>query len=358
MNILYLGAESANWIINLCNKICEQGHKVTCVVQQLDEYDKDNPMESHKNLSRINIDYNTMFNPEKIIKTLKDKNKLDDKYDVIFGSHAPVSPITRHLSEKLNNIPWGVMLLDIPTDLIRTQKARGELWNIWFSVMFTADTIVFNTFVARDEYEKYTGVRYGNENVVTYATHIPDEYKLSGSGIKGDYVVSACRLTPIKNISMITRALAMTDRPIKQVVIGRDKGDLMVINKIAKEHKVEVIYKGMVSEKEKYELIRDSLCLIYPQTTKYIGGLSPWEGMMIGKPTIVTECRVLRELFGDDIEYVDTTIPAPLYRAINKIYDNKYNEDKINKASEYANKEASFKTMATKLLSAFERMKK
>ena len=53
MNILYLGAESANWVINLCNKFCEQGHTVTCVIQTVDEYDGENPIPLHEDI----VDY-------------------------------------------------------------------------------------------------------------------------------------------------------------------------------------------------------------------------------------------------------------------------------------------------------------
>lgn len=357
MKILYIAGESANWVINLCNKMCEQGHEVTCVVQQLDEYDKDNPAIEHENLKRINVTYDIMFDPIKMLGYLEDMDSFNDDYDIIFGSHTPVTPVLRYLSENTPNTPWGVMLLDIPTDLIRTEETRQVQWNYWFNVMKTAKEVVFNTFVARDEYKKFVGKDFSDENVITYATQIPEEFKMSGSEIKGDYIVSACRLTPVKNISMITRALALTDRPIKQVVIGRDRGDLQIISALAKEHRVKVEYKDMVSEQEKYQLIRDSLCLAYPQQTEYIGGLSPWEGMMIGKPTICTDYKVLKDLFKDHIDYFDRSSILALADKIEEIYDNNYDKNKLVAASTYAYKDATFDTMASKLIKVFERMK-
>jgi glycosyltransferase involved in cell wall biosynthesis len=324
------------------------------VVQQLDEYDKDNPAEQHKNLNRINVNYDVMFSADRLVSELTSNGALYD-YDVVFGSHAPVTPVLKHLS-RLLYIPWGVMLLDIPTDLIMNEPARHRQWTYWFNVMSSASQVVFNTDIARDEFKRIVGVDFFDDNVVTYATKIPEEYKLSGMDIKGDYVVSACRLTPIKNISMITKALALVDRPIKQIVIGRDRGDLAKIKKIAEENKVEVIYKDMVSEKEKFELIRDSLCLAYPQNTEYIGGLSPWEGMMIGKPTVCTDFKVLKDLFKDNIDYFDKNSVQAFADKLTEIYDNVYAKEKLKRASEYAYEDASFKTMASKLIHVFKKM--
>ena len=356
MNILYIAGESANWVINLCNEMCNKGHDVTCVVQQLDEYDKDNPAVEHPNLKRINVNYDIMFNPEKMFETLEEQKKLYG-YDIIFGSHAPVTPVLSHLS-KILEIPWGVMLLDIPTDLIMREELRQKQWTYWFSIMKNANEVVFNTLVARDEFDRFMKKYYPDENVVTYATKIPDEYKLSGLDIKGDYVVSACRLTPVKNVSMITKALALVDRPIKQMVVGRDRGDLATIQKVAEENNIQVIYKDMVSEKEKYELIKNSLCLAYPQYTEYIGGLSPWEGMMIGKPTICSDFNVLKDLFKDKIDYFNRNSAQELADKITEIYDKEYDEERLKKASEYAYEDACFETMAKKLINVFERMKK
>lgn len=350
MKILYFGGESANWVINLCNEMCKQGHEVTCVVQQLDEYDKENPVKEHEHLTRINVDYNIMFNPDKMLKKIVELNK---EFDIVYGSHTPVSPVVYHIA-KTFSIPWGIMILDIPTNQMKEERMRMLQWQFWFDVMKYANSITFNTLIARDEYYRYTNQWFPDSHVITYAVNIPDKYVKSGLDIKGDYVVSAFRLTPQKNANLITRALGRLDNPVKQVVIGRDNGDLQVIRDIAKRNNVEVIYKSMVSEEEKYELIKNSLCLVYPQSSEYIGGLSPWESMIIGKPTIVSNYKVLHDLFGDGVDYVDDKDSRELAEKI-AFYANKKNDDNhLELVSDYALDEASFKKMASKLLAVFE----
>lgn len=356
MKFLYVAGESANWVINLCNEFCKKGHEVTCVVQQVDEYDSENKIEEHKNLTRINVDYNVMFHPSSLKKELENQGQLYVGYDFVFGSHAPITPVLEMLSQELE-VNWGVMLLDIPTDLMIEDEYRRLQWKFWFGNMRSAEQVVFNTHVARDEYANFTGVYYSDNNVVTYATSVPKEFAMSGSTIKGDYVVSASRLTHIKNISMITRALAYLNKPIKQVVIGRDRGDLHTIMSVAKEHGVQVEHKEMVSEAEKFSLIKNSLCLVYPQKTAYIGGLSAWESMMIGKPTICSNYKVLHDLYKNHIDYFDINSIKELASKIDSVYTDDYNIPKLQFASDYAYEEASFSTMATKLLKIMSNIK-
>ena len=197
MRILYIGAESANWIINLCNKFCEQGADVTCVVQQSDEYDKENPVKEHKKLTRINIENGKFFEPNFVFNKLLLPVKQNN-FDIVFGSHMPVSPLVKGLAEKLN-VPWGIMVLDIPTDLMRVDRRRMRNWLYWFDVCKYADTMIFNTRVARDEYEKFTSQYFFDDHIIPYAINMPAKYDMAGVDVKGDYILSICRLTPIKN---------------------------------------------------------------------------------------------------------------------------------------------------------------
>ena len=355
MKILYLAAESANWVISLCNEFCKEGHEVTCVVQESDEYDKEHPVEMHENLTRINVPMEYFFNSTKMKSALLPQITLNS-YDIVFGSHAPVSQSVKDIAA-IFKAPWGVMLLDIPHDLMVTDRNRLLQWMYWFETLKYATTIIFNTKVARDVYFEYTKQFFGDDNIITYATAFKEKYKNAGKDVDENYVLSICRLTPMKAVSSITRALALLKNPPTQMVIGRDRGDLKNILSTAKKHGIKVLYKETVSEEEKYELIKRASMLIYPQETKFIGGLSPWEGMFVGKQTIVKDYKVLRELYGDNVHYVNTMDDKSLADKILEIqnYKKEYllNPDEF---SEFAEQEASFKTMASKMLKIFKEM--
>lgn len=348
MNILYLAMESANWVINLCNEMCNQGHTVTCFVQMTDDYDRDNPPQEHENLKVFKLPMETFYTGkgfEPYFERLR-----TEKFDMIFGSHGPVTPMVHFLGKNLNT-PWGIMLLDIPTDLIQVQPQRAEMWRRWFPYFEQADEMVFNTYVARDEYEKFTGKRFPDENVVVYGTNLLPQFRDSGKDIRGDYIVSVCRLTPLKNCSIIPKALNMISGIDKYIAIGRDGGELELIRKLCNQYGIEFEHKVEITEEHKYELIRDSAMLIYPQKTPYIGGLSPFEGMWCGKKVVVPDLKVLRDLYGDGATYFKNDDENDLIRAIMEIAPQTH-------GAQIAEERASYSTMSKGLIDIFKRMKK
>jgi len=348
MKILYLGGESANWVVNLCNELCTLGHEVTCVTQGLDEYDSENPVDLHKNLKKINVDYKDFMVADRM------KNKLivtltNEKFDIIVGSHAPVSTAVSELS-KLLGIPYVIMLLDIPTDLMRTARFRTMTWFKWFESMKFADGIIFNTYVARDEYQKYTGQYFDDSYVIPYAINMPEEYDNSGIDIKGDYVLSVCRLTDIKNCGEIALALAHLEKPLKYIAVGRDRGALANMKEACGHYNIPFEHREMVTEKEKFELIKNCAMLIYPQQTEYIAGLSPLEAMYCGKPALVRNYKILRDLYGRHAVYYNNTAASladtiSIIRGIHK----RIIKPKLEEANKYVKQIASFKLMATRM---------
>ena len=356
LNLLYIAAESSNWVINLCNEFCELGHTITCVVQQTDEYDSSNPIKEHKNLKRINVDFKTFFNPtllkSKLLTTLQTQ-----KFDMVFGSHAPISPVIADIA-KTFKLPWGVMLLDIPTDLMHEDRNRMRQWLYWFDVLKYADTILFNTFIARNEYEKFTHQFFTDDHVIAYATNMIKNYDNSGIDIKGDYVVSVSRLTPIKNCKLIPEALKVLDMNLGYVCIGRDRGELNIIKKICEENNINFKHYESISENKKYELIKNSSMLIYPQQTQYIGGLSPFEGMYCGKPILVSDYPILRDLYLNFASYFDSSSAEALAQKIS--YTHGLKRDLLKPFLEHANKHAkkiaSFENMATLMIKQFEKV--
>jgi glycosyltransferase involved in cell wall biosynthesis len=356
MRILYLAMESSNWVINLCNKFCELGNTVTCIIQTLDDYDKENPLPEHEDLKVIRIPYAAFTTPLVFEKTVLPKIR-DDKYDIVFGSHTPVSPIAQALAN-MYKIPYGIMILDIPTDLMRNERWRMMQWEFWFPILKTANTIIFNTHVARDEYEKYTHQYFPDDFVIPYGTNFPEKHRKSGKDIKGDYVISVCRLTKLKNCSLIPKALSHLSSIKKYVAIGRDCGELKEIKELCDKHVIEFEHYSEISEDKKYELIRDSAMMIYPQSTEYIGGLAPFEAMWVNKPVLVPNLKVLRELYSNFPIYFDNNDELDLAESISFIYalreSIKYKL--VHNADMYAESVASYDKMAKDMLKIMEKV--
>jgi len=357
MNIMYIAGESSNFVINLCNKFCEKGHNVTCIVQNKDSYDNSNLIKPHKNIIRIDVSYEQLLTGTDIldkVQTAIFKNKID----IVFGSHSTVSPFVQYLGKKYK-LPWGIMLLDIPTNLMYAQRGRMKKWLGWFETMKMADAIIFNTNIARDEYEKFTGQYFDDDYIIPYAINTPPQFDMSGADIKGDYVISVCRLTYQKNCNVIPKALALLNMPKKYVAVGRisHPPELEDIKRVCKENNIEFEHYIDITENKKFELIRDSAMVIYPQMSKYIGGLNPFEGMYCGKSVIANDFDVLRKLYKEHSEYFNNT-PEDLARKISYVYNRKINKDDKLRARQWVEETATFDKMADGMIKIFERIKK
>ena len=349
MKILYVGAESANWVINLCNELSNLDNEITVVTQSLDEYDKDNTKRENIKITRINLPFDDFINPQILYNKL-DKLVQIAKYDFIFGSHAPIAPAIIAIGKK-HNIPSGIMLLDIPTDLIEEQPLRNKQWQFWLQWLTHTDLVMFNTHVARDEYERMTGTVCSDDSIVVYGIDMLSQYDGINIGkTLDDSVITVCRLAKTKNCVLIPEAIkAFTN--MKYNIIGRDSGELQRIVDLCDKYDIEYEHYNLVTEDKKYDVMSNSGILLYPQNSKYIGGLSPFEAMYIGIPCIVPKSKIYEDLYGEHAFYFENNNAQHLYSVISDVknMDKDVLTEKLVKANDYVKKVASFKNMASRI---------
>jgi glycosyltransferase involved in cell wall biosynthesis len=335
--------------------MCKKGHEVTCVVQGVDEYDKEHPIVPHENLEIIYCPYRTFTTPLEFQKSDVMRKLIPKKFDIVFGSHVQVSPTTKMVAETFG-LPWGIMLLDIPTHLMKVQRGRMMDWVYYFDVMKFANVILFNTHIARDEYYKYTHQWFDDPCVITYGINMNEEYFKSGLDTKGDYVLSVCRMNEQKNCNLIPRALGLITGIKKYIAVGWDDGDLELTKRLCEVNGIEFEHYENLSEENKFKLIRDCAMLIYPQKTEYIGGLSPWEGLYAGKPVLVPKLKVLHDLYKSHAIYFENDNSVSLAREISFTNDIRpeITRPLREQGADFAKIESSFETMASRMLHIFE----
>jgi len=338
MNILYIGEETRNWIVNLVNELVLLGHTVTAVVKRYDEYDDANKVPAIDGCTLVEVDNDAYFKPDTVV------NALDniEQYDIVFGSHIIALIPVKYIGERYN-IPYGIQVLDVPIDLMNADSRRMSNWKYYANALSDVSTMTFITKRARDDWKVLTGQYYDDTHVITYPISIPEEHKLSGLDKDDNYIVSFCRVTPVKNVSQATKSLIQLKNDTKQVVVGKNQGDLDHIRD-------NVIYIEQVTEEKKFDLIKNASVVVYPQATEYIGGLSPWEAMYIGTPVLVYDYGILKELYGDNAFYADKDVADSYTHELAYLLNvkHKFIKSKLVAASDYASKN-SYANAAKKL---------
>lgn len=344
MNILYIGEETRNWVMRLVNELSLLGHTITVIVKKYDEYDNDNRVIPLRDVRVLEVEDNAYFKPETIYNLIK-----HNKYDIVYGSHIIACTPVKYIAEKMG-LPYGIQVLDIPMDLMLQNTNRMRNWLYYFKTLEDVTTMTFITKKARDDWKHYTGQDYDDSHVIHYAIHVPEEYKLSGLDEDDGYIVSFCRVCPMKNVSQATKSLVQLRLPVKQVVVGKSQGDVESIMLIANQHGLKAVHVAQVSEEQKFELIKNATAVVYPQISEYIGGLSPFEAMFIGTPVVCYDYDILKSLYGTHAFYADKSVPGTFTHvlAYALTVNKSFIKDRLVKASTHAGKN-TFKNMAVKL---------
>jgi glycosyltransferase involved in cell wall biosynthesis len=125
-----------------------------------------------------------------------------------------------------------------------------------------------------------------------------------------DYFVIVGNIEPRKNLETLSKAIKILNERLrsdfKLKVIGKDSVNAAKIKEFCKRklgNKVEFL--GFMDERKKFDLIKNSLALIFPST--YEGfGIPGIESMALGVPTILADNSSLSELAIDDWQLFET----------------------------------------------------
>jgi len=362
MRIGYFGLENRSNVICLCNELAKLGHYVQAHVCPVGSYDDYKLLNLDEKLEIFDYKHSLELLSVKIFMVKSLKTVLKFKPDVLFGSHCQISDLMSNLSRFIGK-PYVIQLLDIPTWLIEMEEKRRKQWSVWIPTLKKAKTIIVNHEVGREELKKGCGIDIPPENVVIYGinTEIADMVPDVDLSKEPMAVVSASRFVGFKANHAIIEALAILKKigiDVKYYGIG--VGDeLKDCQTRAQGYELDATFYPGVSDFKKWELIKKSRILIYPQQTEHIGGLPPYEAFYAERSVIVSDYRILHDLYGDypvyfkkgryderDSVFVDVESLTERMCEMIENYDSDFYATKRIESKKYTEETATFKTMA------------
>jgi len=354
MNLLYIALDAKNYALRICNEMAKQGHKITCMVLNKDFFDNEVKIDMEENITVFELQQKEFYKADIFLKKYFEHIK-NANVDAIFGVSILATPIVDYLATLLKK-PKYMMLLDVPIDLIEKEPARKRDWGYHVPLLKRMNDVIFSTKIARDEFNRVYGKYYPNDNIVTYPTFLPE--KFFKSGIKNDegYIVSACRLTPTKNCIIIPYAMSKLKTVNTYVAIGKDGGQLKQIRHACEKFGINFVHYDGITDERKFEIIKGASMMIYPQDSKYIGGLAPFEGMFVGIPVIVPNLKVLKDLYQGNCSYFDNggIYSLATQIAMLSLLKKEYLIDRLEISAEFSKQEVSFEKAAKGILNVLE----
>ncbi len=290
-----------------------RGHRVTVFAQYYWEFveDLNRPrgfdLHFRRNLSprlkgagRINQAAGSVYRWVKVLPYLKREHP-----DVIVGHSRRSAIIADGLSRK-TGIPCAHVVFETPDWMSRglgnlfDRVYVGELkreWDITREVYRRARWLLPNSELTRQEVAQWTG-RPVDEPIYG---GFDDHGAVVGDPADGAYILYLGRLDVTKNVHELIDAIATMGNPPTLVLAGQGYDDVELQER-AKAKGIKAEFRGRVTDEEKLALYNNCLMVIFPTSFEGFGS-PPGEGLCRGKPAICSDIPVLREIYGDYVEY-------------------------------------------------------
>jgi len=178
----------------------------------------------------------------------------------------------------------------------RNSKLR-KLWATYEDSLMNANIIVAISQLTADETEN----RIGRKCDLVMYPGIPNIDHTFYNKCKINQIVYVGRLEESKNVNEIIEALAQLKIKTTLVICGTGskKSEL---ESLALMKNVDVVFKGAISDAEKWSEIGKSLFMVFPSSFEGFG-MPPMEALLLGIPCICTEIPIFREVYGNCVEY-------------------------------------------------------
>jgi glycosyltransferase involved in cell wall biosynthesis len=158
------------------------------------------------------------------------------------------------------------------------------------------------------------------------------------------YLLFVGRLEMRKNVEGVIEAFEILKEeykiPHKLILAGRPGYGYESIKRRAEsaKHKDDIIFKGFVKEREKWELMKGADVFLFP--TFYEGfGLPILEAQSLGVPVVASDISSIPEVAGEGAALASPDEPKMIaYKALEIIRDEKYRSEMIEKGRKNAKK--------------------
>lgn len=201
--------------------------------------------------------------------------------------------------------PWLAKLTPDEWRAVSTQRRYRryrKLWERARDAYLASDCLIGNSALARQYCEEWIGKATAG---VVYPGIDLEDVGIPGPWPRPFQVVYIGRLHRHKNLEVVFKALAQIKAPPLLVLAGGGP-DRASLERLAKDTRIPVRFAGVVSESEKFHLLKESQLLVFPSTVEGFG-MPPMEALACGTPALCSNLPVLQSVYGQYASYAPPT---------------------------------------------------
>lgn len=258
-----------------------------------------------------------------LIRYLK-KNK--DKIDFIVGYQREMALKAVILGSKFG-IKTVNFTFETPEWLIKSWPAWKKFysndknlrisWELYKRALISSDLIIANSNLTADETNNWIGRK---PDLILYPGFTPVD-TVCENDRNEDQIIYVGRLEENKNVNEIIEALALVNTEIKLVICGSGSLEEKLL-RLSKLRNVTVEFKGKVTDQQKWDEISKSLFMVFPSSFEGFG-MPPMEALAMGRPCLCSNLSILKEIYGDNVEYFEEHNIIELSEKIKNLLSNR-----------------------------------
>jgi len=176
------------------------------------------------------------------------------------------------------------------------------------------------------------------------------------AGVEGPFILYLGSLNPRKNpegaIAGFKEFLRGSDEDVSLAIAGGSKA---IFREAALDDggAEDTVVLGYVSDDERWALLRQARLLLFPSYLEGFG-LPILEAFRVGTPVVASDIPVIRELFGEAVEYVDPASHEDIGRGITKVYTDSARREELIEAGRERARRYSWRESARRCLEIIE----
>lgn len=280
----------------------------------------------------------------------------DNKFDLIIGVPMMSGIYAKDYAKK-NELPLYLVLFESPNWISKYREgvdADEIFWSGYKKCLFEADKILVPSYESQihlrawDEKFKSKDIQVIKPCINELVANKVKSSKKKKDNNKKIKIIFTSRITNFKN-------------PLKLIKgLPKDKYQWNIVGKVPEmfntefdrlcEENYDISIHNKLSDKEKFEIINDSDILVHPSLFEGYG-MPPMEAIYFNKPVIVFDLPVLRETYGNSLNYVEFGNYSSFIQKIKEIARNTHeNKREIDLYDDYIRNFIKIKRLADDLL--------
>lgn len=269
-----------------------------------------------------------VFKYFRFIEGIIDKEKPDYFWEPNF-----IIPI--NLKKKFKNVRFMITIFDL-IPILNTEFCSLQ-YRIYFKYFLrktikNVDDILYISNTVKKQCEDIYPIIKNKKSLMNYVIIDGKENKYEKEFKDLDYFLFIGNIEERKGIRILIDAYRLYvkkggNKKLKIVGSIRDENIEKLINEQSKLNDRSLEYLGYVDENKKEYLIENTSALIFPSHVEGFG-IPPVEAVMLGKPVIVSNIEIFREILGDCGNYFD--ISGTYENSVNMLCNMMFDYKKLN----------------------------